>query len=134
IGVTPIFIPIPGLWIFFGGTVLLSLLTFISVRKRREPVDSPDRIRWSGMKMLLYALIVVSFGWLSSDVVGIIRGVRHPWMTAIPQYYLLAGIATAFGTWLCTRLLPRLPLTKCPYIFYKRTAIMLTLYMILFGI
>lgn len=134
LGATPLFVAIPTLWAFLLMTFVVSIVTFISVRNRRERVDSPVRIRWSGVKMILYALIIVALGWLSSDLVGLIRGVRHPWMTDIPSFFVLGGIAAIIGVWISLKIVSVLPLTKCPYVFYKRAAIMLAAYMILFGI
>lgn len=125
LGHTPIFVPIPVLWAFLVVTLAVAVAAFIVVRKRREPPDDPARIRWSGIKVLLFTTIVVLCGWLSSDLIGLLRGVRHPWFTSIPWYYLLAAMAMAIGGWICLRLSAFLRLSRCPYVYFKRAAIII---------
>ncbi|MBI4547705.1 MAG: M28 family peptidase [Ignavibacteriae bacterium] len=127
------FIPYWSIYLFTAITIALAAWAFIKVRRRRDPPKSPDRVRWSGLKMWLYALIIVSCGWFSSDVIGLIKGERHPWFTAIPWYYLLAAIACLIGCWISLKLNTKLRLSRCPYVFYKRAAILLALGLLLFG-
>ncbi|HYQ87527.1 MAG TPA: M28 family peptidase [Bacteroidota bacterium] len=124
---TPIFIP---LWAVVGFAVLaiaLAAAAFVPVRRRREPPDSPLRVRWSGIKIALASLIIAVCGWLSSDVIALIRGIRHPWLTSIPLYYVLAIPSVAIGAWLTVRLLRKLRVSLCPYVYFKRSAILLAL-------
>ncbi len=124
-GHRPVIVPLPALWIFLCASLLTAAVAFVMIRKRREPPDDPGRIRWSGMKVLLFTIIIVSCGWFSSDLIGLVRGVRHPWFTAIPWYYLLAAIAMMIGGWISLRLSLRLRLSRCPYVYFKRAAIIL---------
>ena len=124
---TPIFVPF---WAVTGFSCLaaaLAVIGFLSVRSRREPPDSPLRIRWSGIKIVPAAFIIAACGWLSSDLISLIRGIRHPWLTSIPMYYILAIPASAIGAWLSIRLLRTLRLSLCPYVYFKRAVILLAL-------
>jgi hypothetical protein len=133
VGSTPIFIPFPLLWAFVGIAVVLALIAFVVIRRRREPPDSPNRVQWSGMKMWLFSIVIVVCGWFSSDLVGLLRGIRHPWMTAIPMYYVLAAVASGIGVWFSLRMTQKLHLSHCPYVFFKRAAIILIIFLILLG-
>jgi hypothetical protein len=131
VGKTPIFIPLWSLWLLMSVSVAVAIAAFVSVRKRRLPSNDPTHIRWSGFKMTLFSTIIVLFGWFSSDVVGLIKGVRHPWFTSLPPYYLLAFFASLIGGWLSLKLSKSLRLSLCPYVFFKRTSIILIVYLAL---
>ncbi len=134
VGKTPIFISFPLLYTFVGVTLVLMIIAFIAIRKRREMPESTNRIKWSGIKMWLFSLIIVACGWFSSDLIGLLRGIRHPWMTAIPLYYLLAAVAMGVGVWFSLRISQKLRLSQCPYVFFKRGMIALLAFLILFGL
>jgi len=131
IGSTPLFLPLWSLWLFAAASILLGIVALIDVRRRREPPDSPDRVRWSGIKMILFTLCIVACGWYSSDLVGFLKGVRHPTTADLPWFELLAAAALVFGFWLAGQLARVLPLSRCPYIFFKRAALWLTAILIL---
>jgi peptidase M28-like protein len=128
---TPLIVPLWGVKAFAAISLCLGAVAFVSLRKRREPPGSPHRIRWPGLKMFIAALIIVSCGWLSSDGMAVVRGLRHPWLTAIPLYYLFAFLAAAIGCWVSIHLLRRLRLSHCPYVFFKRAAIALSIFLLL---
>jgi hypothetical protein len=130
-GPTPLFLPLWALWLFAAASILLGIIAFADVRRRREPPDSPDRIRWSGMKMILFTLCVVACAWFSSDLVGFIKGIRHPATSDLPWFELLAAAALVFGICLTGQLARVLTLSLCPYVFFKRTALWLTALLIL---
>jgi hypothetical protein len=128
IGSTPIFVPFWAVWAFMGFALAVTIAAFIAVWKRREPPDAPGRIRWSGLKMLPLALIIVVFGWFSPDLIGVIKGIRFAWYAQIPIYYVLAGVGMLIGAFLSFTLSRKFRMTRCPYVFFKRAAIILVLY------
>lgn len=134
VGQTPIFVSFTILWMFAVVTIILATVTLISVRRRREPPDSPEKIRWSGVKMWLFSLVIVGCGWFSSDIIGMLKGVRFPWMTAIFSYTILAALGASIGVWIVLRWSARLKLSRCPYVFYKRAFIFLSVFTILLGV
>ncbi len=130
VGSTPIFIPYWGIWTFIIISLLLAIIAFIIVRKRREPIDSPDRVQWSGFKMMLYSLVMTICAWFSPDIVGLINGVRHPWLADYNPYYILAGIAFLIGGSIALMMNKKLRLSRCPYVFYKRAIIGLVIFLL----
>ncbi|MBI4810432.1 MAG: M28 family peptidase, partial [Ignavibacteriales bacterium] len=134
IGSIPIFVLLWCLWILIVVAVLITIVALIIVRKKREPRHSPNRIRWSGLKMFLFSLIIVTCGWFSSDLIGWLKGVRHPWLSHIYPYYILSVISVLIGGWTVKRLDNKIRLSQCPYIFFKRSIIMLVVFLIGLGI
>jgi len=128
---TPIFIPIWGIWMFVLIVFLLSGISVLAVRRRRLDPNAPGWIKWSGLKMLFFSLILVAFGWFSSDLVGLIKGVRYPWFTPITQYIFLAIISSFIGLLIVLRITGKLRLSLCPYVFFKRAVIMLAIFTLL---
>ena len=127
---TPIFVP---LWIV-RCFALLAILTaagaLMRIRSRRVPPDSPLFVPWPGVKMLLASLIIACAGWFSSDLISLLRGYRHPWLTSLPLYYIFGILAALLGAAMALRLLRELRLTYCPYALFKRAAIILTVILI----
>ncbi|HZY09718.1 MAG TPA: M28 family peptidase, partial [Bacteroidota bacterium] len=130
LGKTPIFISHPILWFFLGTTIIIAIIAIIAVRRRRKLLDSPEYVRWSGVKMFFFSVIIVTCGWLSSDLIALIKGDRYPWFSAITEYYILATVALFIGAWISLALSNKLRLTQCPYVFFKRSIIILVIFII----
>jgi hypothetical protein len=128
VGHVKIFGPYWVIDLFLILTVACAVLTFIIVRKKRIfPLD----IRWSGWKMFLCTTVVVAVTWFSWDVVGLLKGVRYPWISELSLYYGLAAISATLGVWLALAVTNRLPLSHCPYVYFKRAGIILLILTIL---
>ncbi len=134
LGSTPIIIPFGGVWVFVGIAIVLAIAGFFSVRSRREPPDATNRIRWSGIKMIPLTMVIVACGWLSSDIIAVLKGIRFPWFANIEWYYLLAFVAMLIGTSIVVKVAGKLTLSRCPYIYYKRSVIMLLIFLICLGL
>jgi hypothetical protein len=154
IGSTPIFIPLWGITVFALLSLILAIVAFIAVRARREFPDPSDAIQWKPWmyplfwlvyiiavihrykyqlpKMFLFSLIIVVCGYFSSDLIGLLRGVRHPWFTSIDFYIVLAAIAMFIGTWIVVQMSRKLRMSDCPYAYFSRAVIMLAVFLILF--
>jgi hypothetical protein len=121
----PVFIPLWGLWVFAILTIIITVIAFVQVRKQRESPDTQPKIRWSGLKLFLFSLIVVACGWFSSDFVGLIKNVRHPWISSSGVYYVLSLTGMLIGVWITLRLNTKIKLSRCPYFYFKRSIIIL---------
>lgn len=128
IGFVRIFVPHWLIDFFLIVTALIAVAAFVLVRKRRIfPLD----VRWSGWKMFLVTMITIACAWLAPDIVGFLKGVRYPWFADVSLYYGLAAVAAAFGLWLSLILSQRMPVSRCPYVYYKRAAVILGVFVFL---
>lgn len=146
IGKTPVFLPIWSLTLFVVIAVLISVITFIFVRRRRlvvtqsliidsvtnKPIPNPRR--WTGLKMILFTLIPIIFAWFSSDLMGLLKGLRFPWFTGITTYLILSVLFGLVGLWFSFRIEKKLKLAKCPYVFYKRSVIIMLVFVAVAGV
>lgn len=131
-GRTPLFIPYWGIWIFVLVSLLISVAAILRLHSRK--LSLPQSVRWSGAKILLLTFIIAVAAWFSSDVVALIRGVRHPWFTSINSFYVLGLIAAFLGLWLCLHLARRLRISVDPEFLFLRGVILLWLVIILLGL
>jgi hypothetical protein len=133
-GSNPFFIPLWALWCFILISLVVSVAALIIVRRRREIYEGTARPKIPGLKLFLLMLIIQICVWLSENVVSLIKGVRHPWMTNINGYYILAFFGACLGIWLSLRLSPRLRLRHDPYAYYLRAFVFLVLFVALASI
>jgi hypothetical protein len=134
VGPLPLFLPVWGIWAFAAAALAAAAAAFVRVRRQREPRDHPDRIRWSGLKVWLGSLIAFACAWFLPDLIGLVRGYRHPWMTSIGAYYLLFGLSFLIGLALVAKLTRKLRLARCPHVFFLRAILLLALFLLLFGL
>ncbi|MDI6804803.1 MAG: M28 family metallopeptidase [Bacteroidota bacterium] len=142
LGTVPIFLPVWALYIFIGFSVLVGIISFIIARNRRliitqSPIlDSvtnkplPTVRKWSGIKMLLFVFIPVVFAWFAIDIIGWIKSVRYPWFSDINPYLFYSFVFGGVGLWVSLQIEKKLRLSKCPYVFYKRSSVLLLIFII----
>lgn len=133
-GSYPFFVPIWALWAFIFTSLVISVAALILVRRRRENYEGAVRPKIPGLKLFLLMLIIQLCVWLSENIVSLIKGVRHPWMTDINGYYVLAFFGACIGIWLSLQLSARLRLRHDPYGYYLRAFIFLVLFVALASI
>jgi hypothetical protein len=129
IGNTPIFFSYWMIWLFISITIVLAIVSLLLIRKQRKPKTA----RWSGLKLFFFTIIIISFGWVSPNVIAMLKGVRHSWFIDINLYYILSFIGALIGGWIALRLSSKIRLSDCPYYFFKRGFIFLILYTIVLG-
>jgi hypothetical protein len=134
VGNTPVFFSHPLLRGVAALAFLLGLAVLFIVRKR-HPAPAPGlRVRWSGLKLLLFALIIQAFMWLSENVIGIVRGYRFPWVNNYGGFVVLAVFCGLIGLWLSLRMVRRLPLSGDPFPYYLRAFILLCVLIVLLSL
>jgi hypothetical protein len=126
----PVFIDHWLLYAFVFVSVVLSVLSLFGSRERRPALiegtaeaAKETRPKIPGLKLLLLTFVIALFVCYSEDVVGMIKGLRHPWLTSIEGYYVLAASAGIFGLWSATRLAAQLTMSKDVYRYYLRAVI-----------
>jgi hypothetical protein len=132
IGKHAFFIPI---WLLTALTIIsfaCGIVALYTVRKRRIEIDKKQRPTVPALKLFLFAIIIQSFVWLSANLVGIIKGVRFPWISEPDGYFLLGLLSGLLGIAVSLLLTKRIRISKDPYRWYLRTFIFLTLFVGLF--
>ena len=134
VGQTPVFFSHPLLRGVAALAFLLALAVLFLLRNRRQAPLPGSRVRWSGLKLLLFALIIQSFIWLSENVIGIMRGYRFPWVNNFGGFVVLGILCGLIGLWLALRIARRLPLSGDPFPYYLRAFILLSAFLVLLSI
>ncbi|MBI3788309.1 MAG: M28 family peptidase, partial [Ignavibacteriales bacterium] len=134
VGNTPLFIPLWALRTFIVIAFFLAAFALYDVRKRRAQTNDAQAHKIPGLKLFLLMLIIQTFVWLSENVVGIIKGVRYPWLAEPDGYRILAFIAACIGIWISVRLAPKLMLRKDAFSYFLRSVIALTVFITLMGL
>ncbi len=123
-GDIPVFVPFWGLWLFTGISAAAALAALLVLRRGRIPASDPAYVRWSVPKLWPVTVIIVSAGWLSSDLIGLLRGIRHPWFTAIHLYVLFGALAAFLAALLVFRR-SWFRLSSDPYPYFRTSAVLL---------
>jgi hypothetical protein len=134
VGHTPVFFSHPLLRGVAALSFLLGLAVLLLVRKRRPAPVAVPRVQWSGLKLLLFALIIQAFIWLSENVMGLLRGYRFPWVNNYGGYVVLGLFCGLIGLWLALRMVRRLPLSGDPFPYYLRAFVLLSVLLVLLSI
>lgn len=143
LGSTAIFLPLGVLWGIIVFSSVIALIALVIVRRRSQPpertalpeqtdtITSPPKVKWSGIKTFLFVVIIISCGWLSLDVMSLLKGVRFPWFAEIPLYYGYGLFASFVGVWLSATLARTLKLSQDPFPFFVRAFIILGIFVVL---
>ena len=133
VGTTPIFVPIWGVWLLAGLAFAVTITGMLLAWRRRVPIEPAERSKWSGLKTVLFSVIIATFGWLSSDLIALIRGIRHPWLTSFEGFYVFAALAMIIGAWFAVRIAKTLRVSRAPFGLYLRAAIIMTVFIAILG-
>ena len=80
-------------------SILLGISAFIYARKHRILYEKKDRIRFSGLKLLLMLILVVIFAHLGEAFMQLLKGYRYPWIGQTVPYLLYTIIWVTAGLW-----------------------------------
>ena len=99
VGSRLVFVPYGVLWTFIVISVASGIIAFVIARRRRLLVDPSTKVRWSRFKLLLAALVIQTFIWVSESIVGLVTGYRFPWVNNQTGFEILGTLAGALGLW-----------------------------------
>ncbi len=133
IGHIPIFIPFVLLYSFIAFVLLITIFGVYQTRKRRTETDWQKSPKLPAVKLLFIAIIVQVFVWLSENIVGLVEGVRYPWISHPEGFFVLGFIAALMGIVVSLYVTPELKLSCDPYRWYLRSAAWLLVFVILFS-
>ncbi len=119
LGNKPLFVDYWVVWCFVVLCVVLGVTTVFIARKRREIDESSNRVKWSGLKLLLFWVIIQTFVWYSENVVGLIRGYRFPWVNNFSGFIILGILFGLIGLWIVLHLAGRLRLGPDQYSYTR---------------
>jgi aminopeptidase YwaD len=128
IGVTPVFVPLWVLWAINILSLLFCLFAILALIGRRPEIDRAHRIRWSRLKIILCTIILVCFAWFSPDMISLIQGVRHPWITHEKWYWLYAFNAFLIGVWFTALIAKWLRITQQSLSLFVGSSVMLLVF------
>ncbi|RMH76560.1 MAG: Zn-dependent exopeptidase M28, partial [Calditrichaeota bacterium] len=129
------------LWEIFGGrlfiprwlilifdlvAVVLGILAFRASRARRPEIPPEQRVRFSGLKILGFMVLIAICAQLGEALMQAIKGLRYPWFVPFRQYLWFAGLWALIGLWLSLQLTRGWRFTRDPHA-YARWAIILLL-------
>jgi hypothetical protein len=125
IGDQTLFFPIWILSAFIIASIALAIYTILVVRKRRVETDKKQRPKIPALKLFLIALFIQTFVWLSENVIGLIKGVRFPWVAYPGGYFALGSLAGLLGIVIALRFTSYLRLSRDPYRWFIRAVVFL---------
>ncbi len=128
IGKRAIIFPLWILTAFISASLIIAIFTLFAVRKRRIEIDNRNRPKVPALKLFLVALIIQTFVWLSENIIGLIKGVRYPWVAYPDGYFVLAFFAALLGIALSLKLASHINLSRDPYRWFLRTFIFLIIF------
>jgi hypothetical protein len=129
-----LFLPIWLLSAFIVLSIILALSVLIVVRKRRTETERSQRPKVPALKLFLFAFVIQSCVWLSENVVGLLKGVRYPWIAQPEGYFILGFLAALTGIAVSLKLTPRIHLSHDPYRWFLRVVVFLLIFIFLFSL
>jgi hypothetical protein len=86
------------------------------------------------LKLFLFALLIQACVWLSENLVGLIKGVRFPWVASPDGYFILGFLAALLGIIFSLKFSPHMNLSKDPYRWFLRTVVFLLVFISLLAL
>ncbi len=112
------------LLVFVGLAFAISIMAFVSLRRRRLQ-DRTAEPRYSGLKLALFVVIVQVFVWVPETLIGLLKGYRFPWVNGFGWYALFALFTALAGIWIVLRLASRWRLGSDPFPYFVRFFILM---------
>ncbi|HLF15458.1 MAG TPA: M28 family metallopeptidase [Bacteroidota bacterium] len=125
----PVMVPIPLVWVFVALAPALGLTVLLRLRRSHlalRATEGYSERKWTALKIWLIAALVSSLGWMSPDLIGLLKGLRYPWFAHPEYYYVPALLACLFGLLAGVRMAAWLKISVSPYVLFKRSFIVLT--------
>jgi hypothetical protein len=122
------------LWSLVAISISFAIVALVVVRDRGTVVAPSQRVKWSGLKILMFTLIIQSCIWSSENIVGLIRGYRFPWVNNVEGFFVFGILCGLIGLWCVLQMLRRLPLAPDAYGFCRLSCILLSVLLLLFSL
>jgi hypothetical protein len=125
----PLIVPEAVVWAFLGLSIVLGGFVLLRLRRSHAAMRAAAgyaAVKWTGVKFWCFSVLAAALGWMTPDLVGLLKGVRFPWYAHPEYYYGPSLLAAAFGLLLGARISRRFGISGSPYVLYKRSFIALT--------
>jgi hypothetical protein len=134
IGKRALFFPTWLLSLFIILSILLAFFALVLVRRRRTEIEKLRRPRVPALKLFLLALLIQTCVWTSENLVGLIKGIRFPWIASPDGYILLGFLAALLAIMFSLKFSPRMNLSKDPYRWFLRSVVFLLVFISLLAL
>jgi hypothetical protein len=114
----------PVMYVLSGIAVVLSVVTF-NVLRRRRLKDRTGEPSWSGFKLVFFAIVIQAFAWLPETLLGMVKGYRYPWVNNLTGFALLAVAGGVLGIWCVLQLARRWKIGTDPFPLFLRFFILM---------
>ncbi len=128
IGNSPVFISRTWMIIILVLSVLIGLGGILQVRKTRLTAPEQARPRFSGLKLLLFLIILAVSFQVGEILLGLVKGMRYPWLAHIENYLTYSVLWLLAGVWLIARLTRKIKLNPDPAGYAIRAYVLLLLF------
>ena len=127
LGTKTLFVEYWMLWTVVAISLLFAVSAFLVIRGRSLMRQSATRIRWSGIKLVVYTLVIQVFIWESETVLGWISGYRFPWVNHFAGVAVLGVLSGTVGLWLVLNIMRRFHLSMDASVFGWRALAILVI-------
>ncbi|MCK5078109.1 MAG: M28 family peptidase, partial [Calditrichia bacterium] len=110
--------------------ILLGISAFIYARNHRILYEKKDRVRFSGLKLLLMLILVIIFAHLGEAFMQLLKGFRYPWIGQTDPYLIYTFIWILAGFWLVLQFSKKWKFSNDPYVYSMRFFIILIIFII----
>ncbi len=114
--------------------LLLSIWAFIHARTRRLQIPKTERVRFSGVKIVLLMLVIAIFTQLGETGIQVLKGLRYPWLAHINEYMRFAALWAIAGLWVAMHLTRKWRYSPDPYVYSKRALVIVFTFTLLLAI
>lgn len=124
IGTTPLFVPHWCISVYVVLAFLASILLCVVLFRREGKDPAKVHVRWSGLKLLLVALVVNAFAWTLPSAIGLLNGYRMSWAGHFTAYVMFGILAGFLGLWLILQWILRVHLSHRVAPFLVRSLVL----------
>ena len=111
--------------------IIVGLLALIKKKKANIETLKSQRPSLLTLKVILLSILIQVFAWLPETVVGLLKGIRYPWIAYPSGYILLGFLWGVTGAIISIGAASKLNLSKDPYRWFLRAFIISSIFIIL---
>lgn len=141
LGKFPVFLPIWTLKVFISFAFVFAIYAILLKRQKRlvvlnaPVIENSDEAKpkpkgkFSGLKVLILSIIPPLLGMFSFYIIGWLKNLNHPWYADPFPYLINAFLYLIIGFWFLVHIAKFFSLTKCPYSFFLKSALILIIFL-----